>query len=292
MVCILSLLGLPPQLLPVGRGFIEAMGSGLRVEPSDVLFRCNIISTDQNGTILSSCPSSLTEMQLILLTQRINEAAFHLGMRLVHTEGYKLLLICKGLSANQYISTQAPHQHIGQGFIPSSHPKLRQFLQVTSPILAELSSYKLRYQAALWDYSVYAPLPSFQELWGAKGAMVCGTAIAAGIGRGLGMTVSIPRGATGDIDTDLGAKLAESLRLLAQFPYVYCHINGTDEASHRRDPLQKAAFLQKIDQELLTPLIQHCPRGTVIQICSDHGCSSTTGRHYKTPIPIIRYTKQ
>lgn len=291
MVCILTLLGLAPALLPIGRGFLEAIGAGMAVEPSDVLFRCNIISTDSEGRILSSCPDSLTEMQLILLTQRINQAALHLGMTLVHTEGYKLLLFCKELDPKERIPTQAPHQYIGERFLPPSHPRLRQFLQVADPILAELSTDRLGYRAAIWDFSAHSPLPSFRELWGEAGAMVCGTAIAAGIGRALGMETILPKGATGDVDTDLSAKLEESLRLLEQYPQVFCHINGTDEASHRRDPLQKAAFLRKIDRELLAPLLRRCPKGTILQVCSDHGCSSVTGRHFKTPIPLIRYIK-
>lgn len=292
MVCILRLLGLAPKLIPVGRGFVEAMGAGIQVDPGHILFRCNIISTDHRGIIRSSCPASLNETALIALAQRINQEAFDLGMQLLHTEGYKLLLVCKGLDPGQYIPTQPPHQHIGQGFIAPNHPKLRRFLELATPILRELSSHELRYQAALWDFSAYSPLPSFYALWGARGAMVCGTAIAAGIGRGLGMEVSVPEQATGDIDTNLRAKLTECLDLMRQFPFVFCHINGTDEASHRRDPLQKAAFLSKIDQELLAPLLQSSPSGTVIRICSDHGCSSTTGRHLRVPIPLISYTKQ
>ncbi len=291
MVCILTLLGVKPHLLPVGRGFLEAMGAGLAVDQQDILFRCNIVSTDHEGKILSSCPTALDESQFSLISSKINQAAENLGMRLVHTEGYKLLLICKDLADSPYIPTQPPHQHIGEAITPPDHQRLQQFLQVADGVLQEQFKDK-QYRATLWDYSAYRPLPDFNALWADQGAMVCGSVITAGIGRALNMHTIIPKGATGDTDTNLTAKAEECLRLIACYPHVYCHINGTDEASHRRSPIQKAEFLEKIDQQLLLPLIKRCPVGTVITICSDHGCSSVTGKHFCAPIPFISYTIQ
>jgi len=46
--------------------------------------------------------------------------------------------------------------------------------------------------------------------------MVCGPGAAAGIGRLLGARVTVPDGATGDVDTDLAAKADAAVRALAE----------------------------------------------------------------------------
>ena len=50
------------------------------------------------------------------------------------------------------------------------------------------------------------------------------------------------RGATGDTDTDLTAKVAATLQAAQKYPFVLLHINGADEAAHRKHAKEKSNF--------------------------------------------------
>ena len=120
---------------------------------------------------------------------------------------------------------------------------------------------------------------------GARGAAV-------GIGALLGADVTVPRGATGDVDTDLTAKLDAALHALGEDrDRVVVHVGGADEAAHRRDRAAKHAFLERVDDELIGPLAASVAeaRGR-LRICPDHGCDPATGRHDAEPVPHVSWT--
>ncbi|MGI8846336.1 MAG: hypothetical protein ACR2HC_09235, partial [Thermoleophilaceae bacterium] len=118
--------------------------------------------------------------------------------------------------------------------------------------------------------------------------LVCGPGAAAGCGRLLGATVHVPDSATGDVDTDLGAKVAAAGRALAQGRDVVVHVGALDEAAHRGDRDAKRAALERVDAELVAPLTAASRRdGRAIAVTSDHSTSSETGCHGAEPVPIV-----
>ena len=119
---------------------------------------------------------------------------------------------------------------------------------------------------------------------GARGAAV-------GIAALLGADVVIPDGATGDVDTDLHAKLDAARRGLGEpRDRVVVHVGGADEAAHRLDRAAKVAFLERVDAELLGPLAAAVAgaRGR-LRICPDHGCDPATGLHDAEPVPHVSW---
>ena len=98
------------------------------------------------------------------------------------------------------------------------------------------------------------------------------------------MTVRDVEGATGDTDTDLASKVRSALKAAQKFPFVLLHINGADEASHRKNPSEKAAFLRKIDELVLSELLQSEHE---IVVVSDHGTDPMTGLHIGDVQPLF-----
>jgi 2,3-bisphosphoglycerate-independent phosphoglycerate mutase len=122
--------------------------------------------------------------------------------------------------------------------------------------------------------------------------VVAGPGAAAGCARLMGARVVVPPGATGDVDTDLGAKAAAAIRAIeAGAARVVVHVGGPDEASHRRDAAGKLRALEAIDARLLDPLVDavRAAAGTVT-ICPDHGTDPRTGRHDRSPVPATRWS--
>lgn len=118
----------------------------------------------------------------------------------------------------------------------------------------------------------------------------CGAA--AGTARLMGATVVIPDGATGLLDTDLGAKAEAALGAIAAGArLVVVHIGAPDEASHQRDPVAKIAAIERIDSELLPALAAAVDSaGGTLKVCPDHGCDPSTGLHCPDPVPQLTWT--
>jgi 2,3-bisphosphoglycerate-independent phosphoglycerate mutase len=116
--------------------------------------------------------------------------------------------------------------------------------------------------------------------------VVCARGAAAGCGWLLGADVVVPKGATGDVDTDLRAKAATAVA--AQADRVVVHVGGPDEAAHRRDPDAVVAVLERVDAELLAPLREAVrAAGARLTVCPDHFTDPADGRHGGTPVPAV-----
>ena len=135
--------------------------------------------------------------------------------------------------------------------------------------------------------AAYAPLPTAAQLGLAPGAVVCRTEVVAGLGRALELSCLVPPGSTAEVDTDLSQKLRCALQAARTYPFVLIHINGADEAAHRRDRRQKTAFLQRIEREFLAPLAGALPPQSTLIVTADHGTDCRTGKHWAGAVPTF-----
>jgi 2,3-bisphosphoglycerate-independent phosphoglycerate mutase len=119
--------------------------------------------------------------------------------------------------------------------------------------------------------------------------VVCARGAAAGCARLLGARVVVPAGATGDVDTDLGAKLRAALEAIeGGAPRVVVHVGAPDEAAHRRDAAAVVEALERLDAELLGPLLDVVRgAGGRLAVCPDHATDPVTGRHDRAPVPAV-----
>lgn len=258
--CILTLLGVKdiPRNL---RGYAEALGAGVPVQQDDLIFRLSWFSL--------VCDRCVLPWEAPL---RIDPCP---GMEYHSLGGYKSLLVLPGQADTiENIRTEPPYRCAGQAaasFRPSGNKGLEAFFsrQLDQGVCA-----------IPWGQSRGVALPPFP----AKAAVICGTGIVRGIARLLGMKTIDAAGATGDTDTGIPAKVAAAIRAAQDHPFVLLHLNGADEAAHRRDASGKQRFLKKVDSEALRPLLatQHA-----ITVTSDHGTDSMTGAHICALQPVF-----
>jgi 2,3-bisphosphoglycerate-independent phosphoglycerate mutase len=121
--------------------------------------------------------------------------------------------------------------------------------------------------------------------------MIAARGAGAGVAALLGARVVVPDGATGDPDTDLGAKAAAAIAALeAGAEHLVVHVGGADEAAHALDAAGKVGFLERADRELIAPLAAAVSRaGGSLQVCPDHGCDPATGEHDAHPVPCVTW---
>ncbi len=102
--------------------------------------------------------------------------------------------------------------------------------------------------------------------------------------------VAVLKNSTADINTDLKEKSSSVLRELKDHDVVIAHINGTDEASHRKDLSGKISFIEKIDRDFMREIYNNACDTRII-VVSDHQTSSLSGRHEKGSVDVICFEK-
>ena len=272
--CIGTLLGLAPEALPRGRAALEALAAGIPVGEEDLVLRCNFARVE-DGVLLASgagkAPASWPGLPE--------------GMEYYPLEGYRALLVLRGQAAEaEALATWPPHQHQGE---PAAS------LLPGGCALGERLAGLSRKSAGLfpgcqmlpWAPSVSRRLPGFADLHGCSGAAVSACPLVEGLARAMGMVLPARRVGSGDVDTDLAAKLAAALEAARRHPLVLVHLNGADEAAHRRDARQKTRFLARVEQEFLRPLAE-CFPGAIL-VTSDHGTSCRSGGHQRGAQPYF-----
>lgn len=259
--CILHLLGIR-NVPPLLRGYAEALGDDIPVGENDLILRGSWFSRDETGRCVAPMAAPA-------------EIPAGLPCRYVSLGGYKSLLIFPGLgAAARDLSTYPPYALAGrlaEDLCPRGCPEVEAvFRALCSP----------RCCCIPWGQSRPAALPPFPE----RGCVISGTSVVRGIGKLLGMDVWTVPGATGDTDTDLNAKRFAALDAAGKYPFVLLHINGADEASHRKDAMEKRAFLSRVDAEIVRPLATNLP---FFIVTGDHAADPRTGTHESTPQPVF-----
>ena len=261
--CVLHLLGathVPKHL----RGYIEALGSGIFVCSDDLILRGSWYHLDETGRFSAPCDAP----------EELRNPAF----RYYYLGQYKSLLVFPHMADRiSLISTCLPSSCVSR--------KAADLVPVGSDILKRVFLQCLSQERfmALWGQSVAADLMPFPK----RAAVVCGKGTVKGIGKALGMDLIPVKGATGDTDTDLTAKVDAALQAAQKYPFVLLHINGADEAAHRKKPMDKREFLKRVDAQVLAKLLKSSHRITVV---SDHGTDPANGLHLgdKQPVFVIR----
>jgi 2,3-bisphosphoglycerate-independent phosphoglycerate mutase len=116
-------------------------------------------------------------------------------------------------------------------------------------------------------------------------ACVSGDCTVLGIARAVGGRDITAGAFTGNLDTDLAAKLEAAAAALDQHDLVLVHVKGADVASHDRRPEAKVAYLEALDRELASFLERARP--TRVAIATDHATYSDSGQHGADPVPVL-----
>lgn len=251
--CILRLLGVKkvPEYL---RGYAEALGYGILVNTNDLILRGSWFALDENGrcTVPVTAPESLQAVD---------------GCRYYSLGQYKSLLVFPGMAT--FVSDLVTHPPYACEGLSAEEFCPKGCGVVENVFRSQLTKDRC---LILWGQSVPRGITTPRQ----KAAVICGTPIVKGIARLLGMDLIPVQGATGDVDTDLVEKTIAALEAAKEYPFVLLHINGADEAAHRKNVAEKQAFLQKID-EVVIPLLLRSWHD--VAVTGDHGTDPVNGIH-------------
>ena len=290
--CILRLLGVQQGDFPRNRAYLELLAHDRDISEYEMVLRCNLVSVDKTGRLLSFNAQGLTSAEM-------KEAAliadtFCANIEFLHLSHYRNLLIMdkkQELLDNCLINP--PHESLGANAydlladVKNNSLLIKNFIDETEKCLERFNSNGIRYLFYPWGVSERKTMPTFAKLHNKKSGVVCTTEIVKGIARAMEMERPDIKGGTADIDTDIAEKAKITLELLAKEKFVLTHFNGADEAAHRYDFLGKANFITRIDEEFFGQIVTKITEPTKILLCGDHVTSSITGKHSKGKVPVV-----
>ena len=136
-------------------------------------------------------------------------------------------------------------------------------------------------------------LPSFEPLYGKKGAVISAVDLLKGIAKCAGMLAPEVEGATGYIDTNFEGKANAAVDALKNgCDLAYIHLEAPDECGHRNEPENKVKSIEAIDSRVLPIVLDglsEIGEDYKIMILPDHPTPIVTGTHASDPVPYLIY---
>ncbi len=226
------------------------------------------------------------------------------GERLYPGVSYRNLLVLK---AGAEAVCTPPHDIMDQPFedyLPRGKDSelLIELMEATRPVLASHPVNKKRIADGkrpanmiwLWGQGPAPSMPTFQERFGLRGAMISAVDLLKGIGTYAGLEVIDVPGATGDIDTNYAGKVQAALEALKHLDFVYLHVEAPDEAGHEGDVEQKVKAIELFDQNVVGPMIRGLKESGEdwrVLLLPDHATPINLRTHTREPVPFAMMGK-
>ncbi|MBS3762386.1 MAG: cofactor-independent phosphoglycerate mutase [Planctomycetes bacterium] len=301
-VAILSVLGYDPEKYYTGRAPLEAADLGVELESQEWGFRCNFITTD-GSKMGDFCAGHIsTEEANVLIEELNNELGtdavhFYTGMSYRHLMTYNPA----GMLS---IKTTPPHQAMGEPLVDilptgGGSKQLVYLMERSREILENHEINEVRRDLGqnpanmiwLWGEGQKPQMEDFDEKYGGKGAAISAVNLVRGIARLIGWDIIEVPGITGFTDTDYNAKGRYAIDALEKYDIVLVHIEASDEASHNSDVRAKVQAIEKVDQEIVGPLMSLTDENDNLRlmILPDHYTSVEQGRHLRGAVPVAMW---
>ena len=292
----LSILGYDPHKYYSGRAPLEAAAMGVHLAKDDIAFRCNFV-TVTNGLMEDYSAGHISSVEGTELIKSL--MPLMPGGRLYPGVSYRNLLVLK---AGAEAVCTPPHDIMDQPFedyLPRGKDSelLIELMEATRPVLASHPVNKKRIADGkkpanmiwLWGQGGAPSMPTFQERFGLRGAMISAVDLLKGIGTYADLEVIDVPGATGDIDTNYAGKVQAALEALTHLDFVYLHVEAPDEAGHEGDVELKVKAIELFDQNVVGPMVQGLKESGEdwrALLLPDHATPTSLRTHTREPVPF------
>jgi len=298
-VAMLSLLGYDPAECYTGRAPLEAASMGIELGPTDVAFRCNLVTVD-GDTLVDHSAGHIDSREAAVLVDLLNERLGSDALRFYPGVGYRHLLVYRGkepLAAEctppHDILDQPIARHLPRG--PGADLLCR-LMDQSRNLLAHHDINDVRIDLGenpanmiwLWGGGTKPTLQPFAERFGLRGAAIAAVDLVRGLATCLGIDVIRVEGATGYIQTNFAGKGQAAIDALARYDLVFVHIEAPDEAGHQGNIQAKVDAIEAIDKHIVGPLHAALEaRGDYrLLVLPDHPTPLEVRTHVAEPVPF------
>lgn len=312
---ILSIMGYDPNQYFTGRAPLEAAASGIRLEPGNIAYRCNLITLEHcpgnlaSKKLLSHCAGSiegedaLDIVQILLDHPEFSALAKKAGV-LIHPSPSFRHMTVQDSGDLKGATLAPPHDHLGEvcgPYLPSGSPtaqSLLELMELAHEILKDHPKNETRMNQGkapangiwFWAEGTAVSLPSFQAQFGKTGAIISAVPLCQGIAKLVGLEAPMVPGATGELDTNYEGKVFSAIHQLQDKDFVAIHIEAPDECTHAGDLDGKIEAIHRLDQRVVAPILQKMEgQDFRLLLLSDHKTLTATRGHDGEPVPYLLY---
>ena len=283
----LALFGYDPIETVVGRGVLEALGAGVRLEPGDVAARANFCTLDSAGVVTDRRAGRIPTAECVRLVGMLRHKAAsieHVRVVLEPGMGHRFVAVLRGPGLSGDVSDADPHREgapVPQARALAPTPAAEKAAWVTNTFVARaketLHGESPANGVLMRGLSSRPNFPGYRDRFKLRAAALAAYPMYRGVAELAGMEV-LPAGQT---PADAFAAAAKHWR---DFDYFFIHVKGTDMAGEDGNFGAKVEALEAVDQAL-PGLLALEP--DVLCITGDHSTPVLARGHSWHPVPAL-----
>lgn len=306
----LSVMGYDPKIYYSGRSPLEAVSMGVELSPTDLAFRCNLVTLGmdgdyENAVMVDYSSDEISSAESTELIYEINrqlssdEFSFHPGISYRHC-----MVWHRGTGSRKLTPPHDILERIITPYLPAGE-KSDLFMEMQKKsyeILKDHPVNKSRIARGLrpansiwlWGEGRKPAIPKFTDKYGINGSVVSAVDLIKGIGICAGLDSVDVEGVTGNIHTNFKGKAEAALKELnGGKDFVYVHIEAPDECGHRYEVENKVKSIEYIDKLVIGTLLEGLAvfDDYSIMVLPDHPTPLSLRTHTSEPVPYIIYRK-
>ncbi|MCD6450405.1 MAG: 2,3-bisphosphoglycerate-independent phosphoglycerate mutase [Thermotogaceae bacterium] len=284
----LSLFGYDPIKYQIGRGILEALGTGVEVGEKDVVARGNF-ATMKDGVVIDRRagrpPTEKSAKVVEILNENIKEID---GVKVTFYPGKEHRFVVKFTGDDLYDAvSDADPQKEGKEmeWAKALKPEAEKMAEVVNKLIRKIGEV-LKDQpemnwALLRGFSKYPKLPQFPDVYKVKAAAIATYPMYKGIAKLVGMEV-LKAGTTVDDEFETLKKYWND------YDFFYLHIKKTDSYGEDGNFEEKVKVIEEVDRNI-PKLLALNP--AVVVVTGDHSTPCLMKSHSWHPVPYMIRSK-
>jgi 2,3-bisphosphoglycerate-independent phosphoglycerate mutase len=306
----LSIFGYDPTRHFTGRAPLEAAAMGVKLNPEDVAFRCNLVTLGAgNGreTMDDFSAGHISTGEAREIMEQIGEILGNDEFHFFPGVSYRHLLVWRNGERGLKVRTTPPHDISGKEiaeFLPQGdgQEEILSLMEKAKKVLRGFPVNQKRLKAGkkpanaiwLWGQGKAPALLPMTERFGLKGSVISAVDLTKGIGSYAGLEIVNVPGATGYLDTNYRGKAESALRELSRKDFVYVHLEAPDEASHNGNLRDKIQAIEDFDQKIVGPILRGLERIGDFRVLAlpDHPTPLVLKTHSSEPVPFVIFSSE
>ena len=297
----MGILGYDPTQYYTGRGPIEAASLDINPSEKQVIFRCNLVSI-QDNIMKDFTANHITTEEAQQLLLELNASFKSDIIEFFTGVSYRHILLHDAQFND--LKTTAPHDILDQDitdYLPqgTNADPLLDFITKCQTILTQSDVNKRRIDQDLlpansiwpWSQGLKPTLPSFQTSFNKTGSIITAVDLLKGLATLMNLDRPNIPGATGFIDTNYDGKVSAALSALETQDFVYLHIEAPDEAGHMGDAKLKVKAIEDFDKQVIKPVLDYVQKKSDVSLMAlpDHPTPCHLKTHTSNPVPFVIY---
>jgi 2,3-bisphosphoglycerate-independent phosphoglycerate mutase len=296
-VAAMSIFGYDANKYYSGRGPLEAASLGVKLNPGEVAFRCNLVSI-ANGRMKDFTADHISTAEAKKIFKLLNAKIGTKNVRFYPGLSYRNLLVIGSRVARlvSRVKTRAPHDITGKligPYLPKGKGAdgLLKLMNESEVLIHQMKSKATTIWP--WGQGESPKMPAFKKKFKKKAAVITAVHLLKGLGKILGMKIIDVPGATGYLDTNYKGKAEYALRALKNNDVVFVHVEAPDEAGHEGDVRKKIKAIEDFDRLVVGTVLRGIKasrdQGIRVLVLPDHPTPCKLMTHTSDAVPFVVY---